>query len=203
MESMNSSPKLATSGQIGRLEEIYGDGLKEAQLISADVQAVIADKEAAPAMVKELVAVTRKYVEARGNIIVRRTKVNRKLAPQQMLDNTDRNQFTDKAVVDSMPAGEGEEVDVYFFKVGRNISDAELEKEYAFRGLKPDPWAQCRVNTDDPAFADEHPNGCHWQDADGQWCFLAFGQWRGDRRVCVSRRGDGWHDFWFFAGVRK
>jgi len=202
MESMNSF-KPATSGQIGRLEEMYGDGLKSLPLDGTAVEGVIEDPILGPALVKELAGVTRKYVEARGGMIVRRVRVDRKLTPQQMLDATGRKQYTDKTVVDNMPRGEGDEVDFYFFKASRQLTDAELEEELRLHGLRSDPMAQCRVNTDDPAFADEHANGCHWQDADGNWCYAAFYRWGGgERNVSVRRYSYDWDGDWWFGGVR-
>ena len=77
------------------------------------------------------------------------------------------------------------------------------QKEYALRGLTPDPMAQARVNTDNPAFADEHPNGCHWQ-ANGNWCFETFDRWGdGGRFVRVGRDRSGWDDRWWVGGIHK
>jgi len=59
------------------------------------------------------------------------------------------------------------------------------------------------VNTDDPAFADEHPNCTHWKDGEGKWCFATFSRWGGERGVDVSRRDGVSRDGWWFAGVRK
>jgi len=59
------------------------------------------------------------------------------------------------------------------------------------------------VNEADPAFADEHPNGTHWKDAEGKWCFVAFVGWDDERRVNVHRSGLDWNAYWWFACVRK
>ena len=55
----------------------------------------------------------------------------------------------------------------------------------------------------DPAFADDHPNFTHWQDADGKWCYAAFRRWGGERCVRVDRDGGGWGDDWWVAGLRE
>ncbi|MDO8567036.1 MAG: hypothetical protein Q7R58_02700 [bacterium] len=102
-----------------------------------------------------------------------------------------------------MPRGEGEEVDVYLFKLGRKVNDAELQEEYELRGLVPDPYALAAVNGADPAFADEHPNGTHWKDANGNWCYIAFGLWFHGYFVDVRHRVLSWNDSWFFGGVRN
>ena len=134
------------------------------------------------------------------NLIVRIVKPNRNLAPRQALEATGRNLYVNDEVVATMPRGEGEESEVFFFKVGRFLNDDNLEKEYDLRGLKPvDPYSLAKVN-EDAAFADDQPNATHWRDKDGKWCFVAFNRWR---RVRCGRNGDDWLDAWWFAGLRK
>ena len=151
----------------------------------------------------EQLTVLRRQVEAISNLIVRHVTVNRKRSPMEALDATGRKQYTDNSVVVGMPRGEGKETDVFFFKFDRYVSDNDLEKEYELRNLKPDPIAQVAVNEADPAFADEHPNGTHWKDENGNWCFAAFGRRGGGRSVGVGRDDHGWLGGWWFGGVRK
>ncbi|OGG62585.1 hypothetical protein A3C19_01235 [Candidatus Kaiserbacteria bacterium RIFCSPHIGHO2_02_FULL_54_22] len=153
----------------------------------------------------------RTRVEAISNLIVRHVTVNRSRTQQEMLDATSRKQYTDCKIVAVIPRGEGEEKDVFFFNPRESaydkdgyLSDENLAKEYAWFGFKPDPYAVAAVNEADPAFADEHPNGVHFKDAYGNWCYAAFGRWRGgERRVFVGRGDGGWGDYWSFGGVRK
>ena len=143
------------------------------------------------------------------NRIARKVKVNRNRTPQESLDATGRAQYTDRKVVNAMPKGEGEEVEVVFFKPDLSqhndfISDDDLEKEFELRGLKPaDPVSVAAVNEADPAFADEKPHGTHWKDAKGNWCCATFSRWSGERRVFVYRSISVWDVSWWFAGVRK
>jgi hypothetical protein len=103
-----------------------------------------------------------------------------------------------------MPKAEKDEDEVIFFKIGREVSCSELEKEYELRGLKPaDPYSQAAVNEADPAFADEHPNGTQWKDKDGNYCCAVFDRRGVERCVGVGRYGYVWLDYWWFAGVRK
>ena len=151
----------------------------------------------------------RERTEAVSNLIVRTDKVNRSRSQQEAIEATGRAQYTDRKVVDAMPKGEGDEVEVVFFKPDlsqRNgfISDDDLEKEFELCGLKPaDPVSVAAVNEADPAFADEKPNGTHWKDAKGNWCYATFRRWFGGREVRVRRDGSDWDDYWWFAGVRK
>jgi len=152
----------------------------------------------------EMFAVLRNHVEWMGSMIVRRVAVNRTRTPQEALNATGRKQYTTDDVVVVMPKGEGDEAEVHFFKLGRYVSDADLEKEYGLRGLKPaDPFSLAAVNEADPNFADEHPNGTHWQDANGKWCYMAFSRWGGGRSLDARRRVSGWSGHWWFAGLRK
>lgn len=207
MTTIMTPSKTTTAGQIDKavanyralLEKHSGDFNTDA------VQMVLGQ----PELAGEQFAVFRRRVEAVSNLIVRTAKVNRGRSQQEAIEATGRAQYTDRKVVDSMPKGEGDEVEVVFFKPdlsNRNgfISNDDLEKEFELRGLKPaDPVSVAAVNEADPAFADEKPHGTHWKDAKGNWCCAAFGRW-GDRRgVYVSRNGSDWDDSWWFAGVRK
>lgn len=150
-----------------------------------------------------------KRAEAVSNLIVRTAKVNRSRSQQEAIEATGRTQYTDREVVDSMPKGEGDEVEVVFFKLdlsNRNgfISDDDLEKEFDLCGLKPaDPISVAAVNEADSAFADEKPHGTHWKDAKGNWCYAAFRRWDDELEVRVYRSDGVWRGSWWFAGVRK
>ncbi|HEY4509230.1 MAG TPA: hypothetical protein VJC13_03060 [Candidatus Paceibacterota bacterium] len=149
--------------------------------------------------------------ESLANLIVRVVRVNRDCTPEEALKATGRKQHVSADVVSTMPKGRGGKTEVLFFKprpeaYDKNglISDDNLEKEFEFVGLKPvDPYSLAQANTDDPAFADTHPNGTHWKDTDGKWCFAAFDRWRDGRIVFVVEGGFGWNDYWWVAGVRK
>ena len=198
----SAESKTATVGQIDKAVANYRALLEKhgREFNSEAVQLVLGQ----PELADEQFAVFRRRVKAVSNMIVRRVKVNRGRAPQEMLDATGRKQYTNREVVDNMPRGEGEEVEVFFFNVGLYLSDDELEKEYELRGLKSaDPYATAAVNEADPSFADEHPNGCHWKDANGRWNCTAFYRWDDERCVLVDRRAYDWDDDWWFAGARK
>ncbi|MDP3962308.1 MAG: hypothetical protein Q8Q03_00350, partial [bacterium] len=133
----------------------------------------------------------------------------RGLNPQQVLDATGRKQYLNRDVVATMPKGEGDEVEVVFFKPDLSnrdgfISDDDLEKEFELRDLKPaDPVSVAVVNEADPALADEKPHGTHWKDAEGRWCYIVFHCEFGERVVVVYRLDGVWDDHWWLAGVRN
>lgn len=143
-------------------------------------------------------------VEATSNLITRHAIVSGDRDPEQTFITTSRAQYLNSDVVKSMPRGDGTEVDVIFFKVGRRLSDSDLGKEYELRGLVPaDPYSQIAVNEADLAFADDHPNATHWKDADGNWCCAAFDDWGGGPGMLIGYSDDDWLDGWWFAGLRK
>ena len=191
-----------TAGQAGKFADVQIAALRKSGLPSKETQQVLENQGAT--LADEFVASVRIRVEAISQIIVRRVKVDRGRTPKQVVDATGRVQYVDQDALASMPRGEGEEVDMHFFPAKRRISDDELAKLYDHHGFKPDPYAQAEVNRVDPAFADDHPNGTHWKDADDKWCYAAFSRWGGDgRSVRVGRGSSGWDGNWWFGGVRK
>ena len=199
---MSPSVSEITAGQIGKLQEILAARLRKSGLRNDAVQQVLENQ--GDEIADEMVGVVRRRVEAVSDMIVRHVKVDRSLTPYEMVAATRRAEYVDKAVAKTMPRNEGDEVDIYFFKVGRDVTVVDFAEEYELRGLKPDYYAQGAVNEADPAFADEHPNGTQWQDKDGNICCLAFNGLDGGRRVVFCNRDrSSWFDYWWFAGVRK
>ncbi len=167
---------------------------------SSAVQQVLGSKEFA----RDQLGLFRSRVEAISNLIARHVVVNRTRTPMEAIEAAGRNKYLNDSVVATMPRGESGEADVIFFRLGRDVSDANLDKEYDLRDLKPaDPYALAAVNEADPAFADNHPNSTHWKDVDGNWCYAAFRRWRGKRSVDVYRNDRDWLGDWWFAGLRK
>lgn len=198
-----------TSGQIGRVMDRFSERCRvnASSLPKNLVQMVLEDE--GDALAKEMFEVFRARVERNATLIIRKVRVNRTRTPQQALDATGRAQYTDRAIVDNMPTGdqscqESDEVEVIFFKLGRLISNADLEKEFELRGLTPaDPYTLAAMNEADPAFANKYPNVTHWKDTTGNWCFASFRRWDVDRTVIVRRIDFDWYAGWWFAGVRK
>lgn len=194
--------KKITAGQISKIYDVLVAALQKSNLPSEETQQVLEHQGAD--MADEFVASLRKRVEAISDTIIRHVTVNRKRSPQEAITATGRNKYLNDSVVASMSKGEGDEIDVFFFKLGRYISDSDLDKEYELRGLKPaDPYALAAVNEADPAFADDHPNCTHWKDENGNWCYVAFNRWNDERDVGVHRNDREWRDPWWFAGCRK
>jgi hypothetical protein len=105
-----------------------------------------------------------------------------------------------------MPKGGGNKIEIVLFKPSPwedFMSEESLEKCFERRGFKPaDPISVAAFNEANPAFADKIPHGTQWKDAEGNWCFITFGRFGGERMVVVGQNG-GWVGPWWFAGVRK
>lgn len=202
-ETVTPSQKAITADQINKAVANYRAMLERYahEFQSEPTQIVLDD----PELAVEQHSVLRKRIEAISGMIVRTVKVDRSLSPKQVLDATGRVQYTDDSVVAEMPRGECDEVQVRFFKIGRPISNDELEKEYELRGLVPaDGYSVAKVNQDDPTFADTNPNGTHWKNSKGKWCYAYFDRWFGDKRyVDVYLSDHDWYGDWWFAGFRK
>jgi hypothetical protein len=130
--------------------------------------------------------------------------VNRAQSPQDALDATERKQFTTKSAVNSMPRGEGENVELRFFDLDYDPTPTELDAEYKSRNLKADFFALAKHMQDDPAFADECPVVCQWDlGENGVASYAVFHRWRDERSVDVDRYGNRWNRLYRFAGVCK
>ena len=130
-------------------------------------------------------------------------KIDRTTSLQNLLDKTKRKQYVDKDVLESAPKVEGDEIE--FFKLGRYVSDEDLEKEYTKRGLVPaDIYSIVSYDLENAEETDKMKYvGTHWKDKDGEWCFSTFDRWDGgERSVRVSRHDSGWDGRWWFAGLR-
>ena len=205
MENMTLSKEPISEGQIVKLNQnITARLLKHRNEIPSDVfQKVLGDST----LVDEIYASIRTRVNAISDLVVRTVKVNRNRSPKEVLEATDRFQYVVESVFAEMPKGKeiAVKTQVFFFRLGRTISNDDLEKEYELRGLKPaDLYSLAKVHEDDLKFSDKYPNVTNWKDSDGKWCSAKFDR-DDDNHLSVSiyRQDHGWAEEWWFAGVRK
>ncbi|KKP80064.1 MAG: hypothetical protein UR80_C0039G0003 [Parcubacteria group bacterium GW2011_GWB1_35_5] len=188
-----------TIGQIDKAVANYRAMLeKHAHEFSAEaVQTVLGQSELAG----EQFAVFRKRVEMASKMVVRHFKVDRTKTPAGLLAACKRVPwYIDEAVLANMPMDGPEEGDLVFFPLERNTPVADISRALDEQGLIPDYAAQMQVNADDPAFADEHPNGMQWGGKNSYACFRRFS---GERKVSVDRNDHDWGGDIWFAGRRK
>lgn len=192
-----------TAGQVGKMTDSLTALCRKNQesLPSSIVQQVLED-EGAELAVEQFKAL-RTRVERRSELIVRPFKLDRTRTVQQMITALGRPEYIDKNVLATMPSDGPDEGELFFFPGKRNLPVPELAAVFDSYGLVPHPYAQMQISIDDPSFADEHPNGSQWQDANGRFCYLSIVGWRGERNVGVNRFDGHWDDSWWFAGVRK
>lgn len=144
---------------------------------------------------------------AATEMLVRKVTVNRSQSFKKMLQATGRMCHVNEFLFDDMPKGEGEEIEVFFFNLGRYVDDTDLENEYDLRGLKSaDPASLTKVNEDDPQFADTYPNITHWKNEDYRWWnFISFARTKYNGRLVRVRHNTnpGYGGRWWHAGIRK
>lgn len=130
------------------------------------------------------------------------TKIKKGINIEKLLKKENINLYKNDSVFISIPTGISEEIE--YFKLDRYITDNELEEEYESRGLSPvSPYSLILSRINNPEIEKLEYTATHWKDADGKWCFAAFGRRGVERYLRVFRLDYDWHDFWWFAGVRK
>lgn len=198
-----ATPSTITDGQIEKAVDIFRAQLRKhrGELPSDAMQIVLGYGNFG----RKLFEVVDVDVRELTEMIVFRVRVDRTRTPVQALVETGRYQKNDDQIVETMPMGNGSEVDIYFFKLGRSVSDEDLAKEYFNRNLVPaDPYSLCAANRAHPAFADKHQNATHWKNKQGRWCYASFRLYHDQRVVSVdSYELLGWSLDWWFAGLRK
>lgn len=117
--------------------------------------------------------------------------------------------YGDEAILKTAPKVKGKYI-LELFKVGKYVSDDELEKEYSIRGLIPsDIESIYDYDLDEAILEDEaildkkYYIGTHWKDADDKWCYASFDRCYDERYVFVDRSDRDWGGVWWFAGLRK
>ena len=206
---LTPSAEAMSDGQIDKLTDNVRAALRKARLRfpAVNIQKALETGRLDVQIATAVVTAVEESVTKVANTLIRIVfVVDRGRTPNEVLDATKRRKCVNDSVVATMPTGESgmvENVQVEFFKLGRFVSDNQLALEFQERGLIPDPYAVARVNEDDKAFANEHPNGTHWKDSYGSWCCLTCSRLDGECYVGVGRRGGGWGETWWFGGVRK
>jgi len=192
-----------TNGQIGQINDRLATKLRESGLSAEGVQVVLS----APGgkIIDEMIAVFRQRVEAVSEMIVRVVEVDYDIPFKEAISATKRHEYLNDEVVENAPRNVRgkQKVEVCFFPLKKFKTVDEVDKMLKEHGLNPDPQAVCKVNENDPVFADEHPNGTQWIDDSGKCCYLTFFRWYGERGVNVYRFGIDWDDYWWVGGVRK
>lgn len=202
MAIMIPSIEPITDEQINKLIKVFVTKLRrhKNELLANVIENMLRD----PMLGDRLYKRFRTLVEVDNNMAVRTVTVNRKRSAREALKATRREQYVTDSLVAKMPKGTATKVEVIFFKLGRYVTHAELNKEYKLRHLKPaDPFALAAVNQADPAFADEKPNITQWKNEKGKYCHISFSSDKIERDVAIREGDDHFHDEWWFAGVRK
>lgn len=124
------------------------------------------------------------------------TKTNLK----ELIGSTNRILYVDDSVLETAP--QGNPGTLTFFKLDKYVSCDDLEKEYASRGLASATIESLAAyDLKEPSKMDDMKYvATQWKDANGNWCYAAFGRYGGGRYVSVFRSDYDWDGSWWFAG---
>jgi hypothetical protein len=211
---MATSSDRIEDDQVREFQELLGAALRRSDL-SIELARRLLQTQSDP-LVADLLQTLRRHAEAKADMIVRRARMTRDHISDYRAGNglyfAGRElRVRDDWLIKHFPRWAGpKEVDVSFFKVGRVISNDDLEGEYERRGLQSaHPQFILAANYVDPPFADTYPNGTHLRDADGRWWYVSCyssGQPRStlySPYVDVSYVSQNWTEKWWFAGIPK
>lgn len=131
-----------------------------------------------------------------------KTKTIKKVSFQELLNEAQRVQYTNKEVVDNVEPHEPQEIE--FFTLDKWVECQDLEVEAANLGFElAHPYALALYAKEHPDFADEQWTTTQWKDAKGKWCCAIFRRDDVEREVRVYWNDDRWDRDCRFAGVRK
>ncbi len=201
-----------TKEQLGRAADRFvARSIKQGGTFPKDTVQDVLEQEG-DQLADEMFNVFRVRVERRLKTIIHIVKVDRTKTPQEAVNDTGRKQYVNSDALATMPQGEGDEVPLHYFKPDPEEYDHDgwmsvdaFDKCLSRRGLVPDPQAllqdPANDTSNDSAFADEHPTGSQWRDANGKACYAAVFRFCGDREVFVNRSDNDWNDNWWLSGV--
>jgi hypothetical protein len=196
-----SEVKMFSRGQAGKFADLVIAAALKLGLPSDVSQQVI--EEDGAKIAKAAAEIFRQHVEARMKTLARTVAIDSGHTPMHCVEATGRNKYVTDSVVSSMPRSPGGEVTLELYCFGKYMPCAEVEawqNAPGYRAAFPDELL--KMNEDDPAFADERPNGTQWKDAQGKYCFAYCDLWDDERLVGVGRYDEGWGDDFWFARVR-
>ncbi|MES2007200.1 MAG: hypothetical protein V4436_03815 [Patescibacteria group bacterium] len=137
------------------------------------------------------------------DILIRRVKVDRSRTLQEMLNALNCTSYVNESVVETIPQGIGDEVEVYFLRVSRFLNNVKVERLYKKHSLKAaDVYSLAAVNEADPTFARTYFNGTVWKVSKNIWGSIAFRSNAEDGLKVFVDYGKGWYENWFLAGLR-
>lgn len=120
------------------------------------------------------------------------------------INATNRRKYTEEQAVATMPLAITSNGTIHFFRTGHYILAENVRDEYDELGLNPvDPHTLCAFNAVNHRFANRHPNGTPWQDAQGHFYYVDFARVNDESWVRVAQQNRDWNRLWWLAGINK
>lgn len=176
-----SEELLATGEQIEHIMDMWRRRLRDRKLTRDEANHIIQHGgQYLEVMDKAADVLVDQVRSMRTNTIVRIVRnIRRDRTAREAIDAIDWTKYINDTVVGTIPMVAGpEEVELVYVQTDRNmLSPAEQVEFLASCDLEPDPPAQMADNEQDPAFADEHPNGFQWELSGRAASSAGFGLW--------------------------
>ena len=140
-----------------------------------------------------------------SKIVNRSAPVNRTRTQMEAFKATGRVPHVSVDVAVAMPLCVGDHVEIDFINLGYSVACDKLDEELDKLGVEliVDPQGLAAINEADKVFADTHPNGTQWKDANDNYCCAFFRRWGSGHDVVVCQDDGDWNDHWWFPVRHK
>lgn len=193
------------------VQKLLGSVMTEHSLeLPSDVVRLVIEQQG-EALRSGFLNVLRNCVESQAGVAIRMATVDYGLHPQKIWNAIDRiERAIGSTFVIERPSGcvGTKDVVVEFFELKCYPTRKVVDQACAERGLRPDLYAQIKVNIEDPTFADAHPNAIFLDNVNGELCSMRFGvrhdklRDSSDRYKSVCDAEEPFTTGWWFGGVR-
>ena len=198
-------PQSVTALQITEMYHLLGTALCNANIPSDLMRQVLDDF--GDLFAADFVSLVNNRIEIITGFHLLRVKVNRAQTAYEAINAIQGRSKTieiSSEILEAAPKNECVATQrIHFFTVGREATSDEVQQKYEKLGLRPvDVWEICAFNTKHPNFANKNPNTVHFQDVNGRWWYVAFGDTDdGFPFVAVAYVMNLWDKDWWFMGL--
>lgn len=148
---------------------------------------------------------TDKQIIPTSNIKYRDIAISENKVSLSYLEKLDIGKYIDPLTLDCVtPPEDNWSILVTLFTIGEWMTEQELDEKYkALNLVAIDAYTLAILNETDPRLCEKYPNGTHWKDQDGNWCFGKCTSVAGKQSLRIGYGGIGWCKNLWFAGFSK